>query len=260
MMKKNPQILILACAVLAACHPAPKTTASANEEDAAMRVAGYARAPVLTGATQNGEETFVIAGNARPDGRVRVQYQGRRAVGTTADSDGHFRIEVPAANPGGIYDVSMEDSGRLMHAEGRLFVPFNHPEKAVLLRAGSASLPLNNMAATVATVDYDGSGGAALSGKVTPHTQVDLLMDGEIRGRAVSDDEGRYSLTTQIPPPVSGAAGLDLTIQAGKISTQKTVPVSLPDKSAGDRVSAVDGGWRVDWTLPGGGMQTTLVY
>jgi len=225
-----------------------------------MRAAGYARAPVLTGVTQNGEGVFVIAGNARPDGRVRVLYQGRRAVGVTADSAGHFKVEVPAANPGGIYDVSMEDSGRLMHAEGRLFVPFNHPEKAVLLRPGASSLPLDAMAGTIATVDYDSSGGAAVAGKVTPRTQVDLVMGGEIRGRTDSDALGRYSLTTQIPPPAGATAVLGLTIQANKISSVRSVPVSVANVTGGDRVTAIDGGWRVDWVLPGGGMQSTLVF
>lgn len=254
-MKKKLQILLAGCCALAGCHPAPKPPAA--DPDTAMQAAGYARAPVIRGVTAGGGGTFVIAGDARPDGRVRVQYQGSRAIGVTADSDGHFKAAVPS---GGIYDVSMEDSGRLMHAEGRLFVPQDHPDKAVLLRAGASSLPLDNMAATVATFDYDNSGGAAVSGKVTPKTQVDLVMGGEIRGRAVSDDQGQYSLTTQIPPPGSGPAALAITIQAGKISANKTVPVSPSDPSGGDRTTAIDGGWRVDWLLPGGGMQSTLVY
>lgn len=258
-MKKNWQTLavVAACLLEAACQPSrPK---AANDEESALREAGYARAPVITGVSQSDPGTFVIAGLASQDGRVRVVYQGSRAVGVTADSKGRFRAEVPATAAGGIYDLSMDDSGRPMHADGRLFIPAGHPEKAVLLRSGSPSLPLVN-ASAVAVVDIGGNGGAAVSGRIAQTMAVTLKVGDDVRGQAKSDAKGDYSVTTRIERPTPTPVMWDFTLDAGGVSVAKSLSVSLPDAAAGDKVTPVDGGWRVDWVLPGGGVQSSFVY
>ncbi len=260
-MKKNWQTfaLIAPCLLLlAACQPnRPK---AANDEESALREAGYARAPVITGVNQSDPSTFVVTGLASGDGRVRVVYQGTHAVGVTADSKGRFRAELPATAQGGIYDLSMDDNGRPMHADGRLFIPQGHPEKAVLLRSGSPSQPLLNPNTVAAVIDIGGNGGAAISGRTAPNSDVKLMEGGDLRGQTRSDAQGNYSLTTRILPPTETPETWSFTLQAGTATVNENIPVVLPNAAVGDQVTPIGSGWRVDWVLPGGGMQTSFVF
>lgn len=249
--------LILSGTGLSACHP--RDTQAANDDESALHAAGYARAPVITGVSQGDSSTFVVTGLASQDGRVRIVYQGNRATGVTADSNGRFRAEVPATLVGGVYDLSMDDNGRPMHADGRLFIPPGHPEKAVMLRSGSPSVPVANAGTVIAVIDIGGNGGAAVSGRAAAGAVVKLLDGGDLRGQVKSDSMGDYSVTTRIEPPTATPVTWTFTLQAGTTSVDKAVSVSLP-AAAADQVSVVDGGWRVDWGLPGGGVQSTFVY
>ena len=229
-----------------------------DDGEAALRKAGYTPAPQITGVQQNGPNGFVITGQADPDGRVRFLYGQQRAIGVTADSKGRFRAELPAGQMGGLYDLSIEDTGRLLHAEGRLFVPPMHPTKAVLMRTGSPSQSLFNQSEALAVMDYDGAGAVAFSGRVAPRTQVNFILNGEIRARVTSDDKGFYSATGQMNAPGSAPAVIGLGLQAGAIQATHQVPVSLP--ATADQVTPQGDGWRVDWVVPGGGIQTTIVF
>lgn len=250
--------MLASCLALAACQPSrPKT---ADDEESALREAGYARAPVITGVNQSDPSTFVVTGLATQNGRVRVVYQSSHSVGVTADSKGRFRADVPAAAPGGIYDLSMDDNGRSMHADGRLFVPQGHPEKAVLLRSGTPSQSLLNANTVVAVIDIGGNGGAAVTGRVAPNSDVKIFEGTDLRGQARSDAQGNYSITTRILPPTETPATWSFTVQTGNASLNENVVVSLPNSAARDQISAVDDGWRVDWVLPGGGMQSSFVF
>ncbi len=267
-MKKMPVSLMALCKAatvtvgliavlsLGACD-AGKPKAD-DDGEAALRKAGYTPAPQITGVQQNGPSGFVITGQADPDGRVRFLYGQQRAIGVTADSKGRFRAELPAGPMGGLYDLSIEDTGRLLHAEGRLFIPPMHPTKAVLMRTGSPSQSLFNEGEALAVMDYDGAGAAAFSGRVAPRTQVNIILNGEIRARVTSDDKGFYSATGQMNAPSANPAIVTVGLQAGAIQANHQVPVSLPADA--DRVTAQGEGWRVDWALPGGGIQTTLVF
>ena len=258
--------MVLALTV-AACRPAPQ--GDADDGGAALRAAGYARAPVVSTVTQNGPSGFVVTGQASPDGRVRFIYGPQRAMGVTADSKGRFRADLPSGPEGGLYDLLIEDKGhdssddsasRLIHAEGRLFIPPGQAAMATLLRSGAPSKRLFNENEAMAVVDYDGAGALAVSGRVAVRTRVNIVIDGEIRATALSDARGDYAATAQIAPPAPDATTLSLTVQTATDTRQRDIAISLPNRRAGDHITAVTDGWRVDWLLPGGGMQTTLVF
>ncbi|MBW8880531.1 MAG: hypothetical protein JF615_03635 [Asticcacaulis sp.] len=216
-------------------------------------------APVVIAIAQPSPGTVVVTGQALPDGRVRFLYGQARAVGVTADSQGRFTAELPISGAGGIYDLSMEDAGALQHAEGRLFVPAGQPAKAVLLRPGSPAVSIIPAAMGVTTVDYDAAGALGIAGRVAPHSAVNVVVNGEVRWQPMSDAAGNYSAVTQIPPPSDKPATIALAAEAAGAEWKRTISVSAP---AGDQdaVTAVDGGWRVDWHMPAGGVQTTLVF
>ncbi|MFT4075390.1 MAG: hypothetical protein QM647_07630 [Asticcacaulis sp.] len=242
-------------ALLAGCKEKPKATDAVS----AMEAAGYWRAPEITAVTQADSSLFVVLGQTIPNARVRFGYGGQRAVGVTSDSKGNFRAELPTGPDGGLYDLSTEDNGRSMHADGRLFIPGGAPEKAVLMRSGAPSLALFNDDQEVAVIDYDRAGALAIAGRVAPSTAVEIMLNGEIRARTISDDRGFYSATTQIDPPGDAETSNSLSVSAGGKEKPLTFSDSRP-KAEGDHITRFGESWRVDWSLPGGGMQTTLVF
>ena len=255
-LKKTGFVLLLsATACLGGCQEKPK----AAEATSAMEAAGYWRAPEITGVDQAGSNMFVVTGQTIANARVRFGYSGRRAVGVTSDSKGKFRAELPSGPEGGLYDLSTEDGGRSMHADGRLFIPADAPEKAVLMRPGAPSLALFNDIMPVAVIDYDRAGALAIAGRVAPTTTIEVVLNGEIRARTISDDRGFYTATTQIDPPGDTETANTLSVVAGGKESARNFADSRI-KADSDSITRFADGWRVDWVLPGGGMQTTLVF
>lgn len=246
----------VALAVAAAgCSPKPEAS---QDPDAYMRSKGYARAPQILSVTGSGG-VATVSGQAVPEGRVRFLYGGQRAIGVTADSKGRFKADLPLSGQGGLFDVAVEDTGRLVQAEGRLFIPPEAPQKAVLMRSGSSSLPVAPQGQGIAFVDYDAAGAMMITGVAKPGAAISAVVDGESWPKqAQAATDGSFTAVTQIPPPGDTVAAVNVTVQAGGQSFQRAVPVSHP--TAGDSVTPVDGGWRVDWAVPGGGMQTTIVF
>ncbi|MBP2158510.1 MULTISPECIES: hypothetical protein [Asticcacaulis] len=249
-------LLIFAFTAIAACQRGPE--AARKDYAEALKAEGYAAAPVITAVAQGGPGTLVITGQAQPDGRVRVLYGQQRAIGVTADASGRFTAELPAGPEGSVYDLSTEDNGRLIHAEGRLFVPPGQPAKAVLLRPGTSSLPVAPQGLGIAIVDYDSAGALGITGRVGPKAALDVLVDGEIRAQPTARADGVFTAMTQIAPPGVEARTVSLSADAASTSWKRDVAVTKP--GAGDRVTPIPEGWRIDWTLPGGGTQTTLVF
>ncbi len=251
-----PAVAVLGVALLAGCSPKPQAV---QDADAYMRAQGYARAPQILGITGSGD-TVTVSGEAAPEGRVRFQYGGQHSIGITADSRGRFKAELPLTAQGGLFDISMEDTGRLVQAEGRLFIPPGAPQKAVLMRAGSPSLPLAPGGAGIAVVDYDAAGAMMITGIAAPHVAIAATIDGESWPKQpAGGDKGAFTAICQIPPPQDAATPVNVVIQAGGATFTRSVPVSKAPQ--GDRITAIDGGgWRVDWIVPGGGMQTTVVF
>ncbi|WP_031235246.1 hypothetical protein [Asticcacaulis sp. AC402] len=278
---------------LTACQPTQNKTQ--DSAAAALRQAGYARAPEVT-AVEEVPTGFIVSGLANEKGRIQIVYSGQNAIGQNVTSTiggpvngkGQFSAPVPSGRYGGLYDLQADDPGqpvaaaarslfseaadplpprealvgdrrgRWLHAEGKLFVPLGHPDKAAILRAGGASYILSGEKSLVGVVDYDGGGGLSVTGQVTPGTTVELLVDNTIIGQTQSKADGRYHVTGQIPVPSDALAVLALEITAGKATMRRVIPVSRPQP--GNRVTPLSPGWRIDWALPGGGMQTTIVF
>jgi hypothetical protein len=249
-------LLVMGLLATAGCQPGPREARQDDSE--VLKAQGYAAAPVIMAVTQGGPGTLVITGQAQPDGRVRVLYGQQRAIGVTADASGRFSAELPASPEGSVFDLSTEDNGRLIHAEGRLFVPPGQPAKAVLLRPGSASLPITPQGLGIAVVDYDSAGALGITGRVGPKAALDVWVDGEIRAQPNARGDGLFTATTQIAPPSEAARTVSIATDAASTSWKRDILVTRP--VGGDRVTPIPEGWRVDWTLPAGGTQTTLVF
>ncbi len=257
---KSPLWLMPALCVAVILSGCQKPHTGADTDPAAgLRQYGYTAAPVIVAVAQPSPGTVVVTGQALPDGRVRFLYGQARAVGVTADSQGRFTAELPISGAGGIYDLSMEDGGALQHAEGRLFVPAGQPTKAVLLRPGAPAAPIASHAMGIVAVDYDSAGALGVAGRVAPRAVANLVVNGEVRAQPVSDAAGKYLAVTQIPQPADTAVSVALSIEAAGAEWKRTISVSAAADDQ-ESVTAMDGGWRVDWRIPGGGTQTTLVF
>ncbi|NEX95151.1 hypothetical protein G3573_20445, partial [Caulobacter sp. 17J65-9] len=130
--------------------------AKANGEPAD---AGY-QAPLRTvSVSASPEGGAIVRGTAPPEARVRASMPDKSAYGATTDGDGAFVIELPRSAEPRLVALSAEEADRSVQAEGWLFVPPDRPDASVLLRAGAPAVPFPG-AGLLATVDYDGAGGA----------------------------------------------------------------------------------------------------
>jgi len=252
--------------LLGACQPPHKAARSPQAEaDAAMEAQGFTHAPTIGGVAPGAEPGFVvISGLAPADSRVRLVFsdplKGGQAVGVTADAQGQFHAEVPMTAGGGIYDLSVDDGGRVRSAESRLFVPPTAPDKATLLRPGSISRLLQPGAMGIMAVDYDAAGAFAVSGRAEPDTALDVIVNGEIRAQVRSDAQGMFEAATQVPKPGPAPQPVSIIVQAGKAAYTRDVQVVAVTTGAKDQVTESPADWRVDWRLPGQGTQSTIVF
>jgi hypothetical protein len=219
---------------------------------------GYIRAPEILKVTIGGNGVVKISGVARPDGRVRLTSRQGQAFGVTANTRGEFEAELPNDVNGNLYDLSMEDSGRLMKAEGRLFVPTGQPERAVFMRSGYPSLPLSPHAPLLAVVDYDGLGGVAVAGRTKAGAVVALGVNGADVARVKADEAGLYSAILPLRQSLVGQAVM-LTAQSEGAVDARTVELQA-EPGEMDSIQPTEAAWKVHWLLPGGGSQTTMVY
>jgi hypothetical protein len=176
----------------------------------------------------------------------------------TASPEGRWRIILPPSPDMRLYSLSMIDGGRIVQSEGYLAVA---PDLVAQLRAGAGARLYGEPsgAPRVTAVDYDSKGGCVVSGVAASGQAVAIRVDGVGRGGARADVTGRFSLALD-EPVAAGSHALD--VGAGDQSSHVTFDVrpagSMPAIPL--RAARLGHGWRVDWTTPGGGLQTTLLF
>jgi hypothetical protein len=157
-----------------------------------------------------------------------------------------------------LYSLSMIDGGRVVQSEGYLAVA---PDLVAQLRAGAGATIYGAAPSgpRVTAVDYDSKGGCVVSGVATAGRTVAIRIDGADRGAVRADATGRFSLELD-EPIAAGPHGIDVV--AGDKRTGVTVNVTPagPMPAIPLRATRTDHGWRVDWTTPGGGLQTTVLF
>ena len=220
--------------------------------------------PTLTGAVRDPSEGVTLSGKAPPDAEVRLRDPGGGSFSATATGAGDWSIQLTASQEPRMFAFEGQLGQRVLHGEGALLVlPFPGPP-AVLMRAGYGAMPIEagQGAFHIETIDYDGAGGAAVSGVAAPRSVLRLVMDDKAVGAGQADDQGRFTvldLSSQ-SPMTRGAHTLRVESQTKAVQGPLTVstPPDLPDSPF--RATRVPDGWRIDWRIPGGGVQTTMVF
>jgi hypothetical protein len=239
-------------AVSGACSDAP---APADTIPAVGPARGWATPPAVLGVTADAG-ALTVHGQATAEARVRLRDLGGAAFGGTADREGRYAVQVPGAAPR-LLAVSAEEGGRAVMADGLVFATPAAPGMAALLRPGDAALPLaSGEGMAITAIDYDQSGGVAVSGRAPAGQSVQVLLDGVLAAQTIAQPDGRFAvrLAGQVEP---GAHTVRVAV--GDIRRDRSVTLIPPDPGQGFTATPEGGSWRVRWPLPGGGAQSTLL-
>jgi hypothetical protein len=251
--------LALAAAALAAgCGGAGDGAANTAPPGAAPGDQGYEPAPEVLAAMIGPAGRITLAGEAPGGAVVRVASPAGLAQFATADSRGAWRMIVPASAVPQLFGLSMSDRGRVTEAQGYLFVA---PDGVVArLRAGGGSevLGARSPGLVALALDYDNRRAAALSGLGTSGEAESLRVDGVERGQTTTDAAGRFVLPLN-EPLGPGPHDFDLAGARREVRFSSSIDAPAPLGGAPFASRPIAQGWRIDWTTPGGGEQTTLV-
>lgn len=246
--------LLTALGLTSAC-----TAQIAPKQDEASRPASeaeYAAPPQVTAVRlENG--TALVRGLAVPGAQVRAAAPGGVAVLAQADNRGGWALRLPVAGEGSIFGVSEFLARRRVQAQGYLFIsPEGH---AALLQAGGGAVRLDRTPApAIGAVDFDGAGGAVVSGVAPPQAWLILKLDGRQIAQARAEEAGRYAIT--LPHAIARGAHLfEVTGDGFALQAKIEATPAVPLAGGPMRSQLTSGGRRVDWLTPGGGVQSTIV-
>jgi hypothetical protein len=213
----------------------------------------------LLGAALGKGGSVELDGLASPGAAIRLASATGGAQFTTADASGRWKVEAPPSGEPRVFALSMSDQGRVVQAAGFLFVG---PDGVIArLKTGGGSevvWPPAHGRLTPA-LDYDNQRAASLSGVASPGENLSVHVDGVERGQAAADSSGHFILALN-QPLTPGTHDFDLAGGAGdaRFSAEVDQPNLAPDTRF--RAQQTPLGWRIDWTTPGGGPQTTLLF
>ncbi len=232
---------------------------AASPQQAIASEASYLAPPRPTAVVIDRGGGLRVSGQAPRRSAVElVSPEGEQAQ-TIANARGDWTTRLPPSSAPKLYAISALLGGRTLHAEGALVTTPGAAVPAVVLRAGYAALPLKPGRATeIATVDYDPSGFIAVAGEAPPHARLALRVDGSPASVGQADETGRYALLAENRRLSLGAhqlqvIGPDRTAERA-VTLDPPAPLTAPYLALPS-----PSGWRVEWALNGGGVQTTLI-
>ena len=249
---------IFGLALLGACHAGAPDAGGGAVAGGDPSEKAYRQPPELQTVAPLGQDRLELAGQAQPGSRIRLAAPQGPAVMADANAAGAWRVAMNAAAQPRLYSLAMIEGDRTTPSEG--YVALIPGGEAVRLRAGAGAQVLGRPSAGIVllAIDYDPKGGAVVSGRAAPRAVVDVLVDGARSGRVEAGAQGFFFA------PLNGplAFGPHL-IQAGDgtlVAGENVVIAPAAALSGGPyRAAPVADGWRIDWTTPAGGLQTTLL-
>jgi len=253
-------LLLALCLALAGCSGSG-AGGEGNETDQVSPNAGYLAPPTPTSASRRPDGGVQLRGTAPAAAQVRLASPDGAAFGAMAGTDGAWTLELPPAEAPRMFAVSAEASGETLRGEGALIVLPGPAVPALLARSGFGAVALGPAPGKVQLValDYDGGGGTAVAGLAQPNTEVRLTLDDAPAGIGQTDAAGRFAILAPNRRLASGAHSLSVEARSG-VARRDTVVILPQPLTTPFRATRQPGAWRVDWRLPGGGVQTTLVF
>ena len=257
--RRGATVVTAGALALAACGRATPPTAAGPVAPASD--AGFVAPPTLLQAERATGGGVRLSGHAPPDATVRLQAPDGRAVGVTSDAAGAWALELPASATPALYAVSADLAGRTLHGEGALAVAAaGAGALALTARAGApAAVAVSGpppVAPTLQVVDFDGGGGIAAAGRAAPGAMLKLAVDGATVVSAAADGAGRFALPGLGAPLARGLHHVRVDGAAGAAEATVDTSAAEPLDGAPFRAVRLADGWRVDWSPPGGGVQS----
>jgi len=245
---------------LAGCHGKSATVVPGASPAPAERPseAAYRAPPVLTSATLLAGGRVRLTGLAGAGDRVRLASPAGAVAYASAGASGVWTFVLAAPAAPRLFGLAMIDNGRPIQSEG--YVAVTPRGAAARRRAGAGALVLGDPHAgpAILAVDFDSKGGTVVSGRAAPHAVVDLWVDGARRGRAPTDAQGSFSMPLD-EPLVFTDHQLEIAEGARRADAHPRLAPAEALTGGPYRATSTPEGWRIDWTTPGGGMQTTLL-
>ena len=264
-MKRIITVEVLAVSFLVAACGDPswhaREAAGASAAPTSVRgQAGYALPPQVQQVSLGRDGSLEISGRAAHDGRVRALTAQGSAYGAATGVGGSFLIDAPASSTPLLIALSADDSHSLVSAPGFLFIPPDAPGRAVMLIPGAASHAVGGRAGLITAADYDAGGGGGVCGAAPAGQMVSIYLDGALVARTVASPSGLYAARLGDKPIPAGDHEIRVTTAGQSVSRILRFSAAAPP--AGQSFSAVreDDGWRVNWTAPFGGSETTFVF
>ena len=250
---------VAAAALLAGCHAPAADPSAAKTVDPAS----YLTPPVLTQAAGLADGGATLSGRAPPDAEVQLRAPTGESFSAEAGPDGAWSIGLPPAEAPRMFAFEAAVSGRVVHGEGAILVLPSSDMPAALLRAGDGALPIarGDGRLQIAALDYDDGGGGAVSGFAKPGSSIRFMLDGQPAGGGEADRRGEFSLLDlSVRMPFSmGPHTVRLDQRGESVALQITAKPATLGQDAFHAAREGDA-WRIDWRVPGGGTQTTLVF
>lgn len=200
---------------------------------------GWVMPPEIDEAVSSGGE-LIVRGRASPLGRVVVSGAGGLAYAVGADTEGRFELRVPRPAHDTLFLVEARVGQEGFPAPYRLLIGADPQAPIALLAVGAPTQRLDGGHGLDA-VDTDGRA-ALVSGRAAPDAEV--VIEGSVERRAKADETGRWRL--------AGSGDGTTPIRVGGVAY-----APAPGGSAPDTLERAGAGWRIAWSSPGGGRQST---
>ena len=250
-------VLALAAVVGGCGRSAPSAGASAAVRRPVSNESAYHPPPAVEGVGPDARRVMLY-GRAQPGANVRLATPEGRVIPVVAGSGGRWAIALPPSTDLRLFSLSSVEGGRTVQSEGYLAVA---PNLAAQLRAGAGALVYGAAAEgpRILAVDYDAKGGCVISGVALSGQAVAVRIDGAGRGQAHADASGRFSLALDEPVAFAPHA-IELVDGRQSVGERVDITPAGPMPAIPLKATRLPAGWRVDWTTPGGGVQTTLLF
>ncbi|MBU1347525.1 MAG: hypothetical protein KKA16_11340 [Alphaproteobacteria bacterium] len=236
MKRRIALTLIVAAAVLpTACRqPASPAAVAEPAQD------GWVMPPIIDAVTPS-QAGLIVRGQAAPSGRVVVRAAEGPAYAAGADADGRFELRIPRPRMDALFIVEARSGQVGYPAPYRLLVAADPAGPIGLLTIGAPTRRLD-VAGGLDAIDSDGQS-AFLSGRTEAGSVVEI--EAGVPRTVTAGPDGRWSVSR----PGNGASPVAVE---GVVSTP---PAGR--STADDMLERVVDGWRISWSTPGGGRQTT---
>lgn len=233
-------ICLAVAMALAACSPAPPRgePAAADADD------GWTRPPMIERVDHAGTG-LVVRGLAQAGARVVLRGGDGAALAATADDRGRFEIRLETPSGHLLLRPETQIGQDAVSSPDRLLVLDAGRGPVVVLRPGGPSRRLD-AAPTLGAIDSDGRMRLA-SGRAAPGVGAVEVQGGGETVRVVPDAAGRWSV-------MLGAGSGPAQVRVAGRAFEWPGEGAQTDGLAVERLPS---GWRIGWSGPGGGRQST---